>query len=313
MLDLDEWNRLLQQLYDAGEPAIMAAGYRLWGALAIILVVWHGLMAALGRGFSGDALFALIMGLLWPYVMLEAYDSPVAGLSLRTPQIIGGMGDWLVNVLVNDAGDRYWQALQGAMDRWWQSLTGGGPNTGGGGGLTGLLTALVNAVTGGVQLVVQALLTLMVGFLMMASQALGLAHAMWARMALSIAILLGPVFIPWIMVPPLSWLFWGWLKGVVLYSLYAVVAPAAFRVTAEMGILVLNQIAPPPAAGAEVVLPSIGVLLQYFGVALSFGMACWFAMSRSAELCSVIVLGGHAAASGAGMQVARVRQMVRGR
>lgn len=303
MLDLAEWNRLLEELYNAGEPAIMAAGYRLWGALAIILVVWHGLMAALGRGFRGDALFALIMALLWPYVMLEAYDSPVAGLSLRTPQIIGGMGNWLLDVLVNDAEDRYWDALQDAMDRWWQSLTGGG------GGLIGVV---VNAVTGGVQLGVQVVLTLMVGFLMIASQALGLAHAMWAQMALSIAILLGPVFIPWIMVPPLSWLFWGWLKGVLLYSLYSVIAPAAFRVTAEMGILVLNQIAPPPTAGAEVVLPSIGVLLQYFGVALSFGMACWFAMSRSAELCSVIVLGGHAASSGAGMQVARVRQMVRG-
>lgn len=311
MLDLAEWSRLLQELYDAGEPAIMAAGYRLWGALAIILVVWHGLMAALGRGFSGDALFALIMGLLWPYVMLEAYDSPVAGLSLRTPQIIGGMGDWLLDVLVNNAGERYWDALQGAMERWWQSLTGTGPSSGGL-GVIGLMRALVNAVTGGVQLAVQAVLTMMVGFLMMASQALGLAHAMWARMALSITILLGPLFIPWIMVPPLSWLFWGWLKGVLLYSLYSVIAPAAFRVTAEMGILVLNQIAPPPTPGNEAVLPSIGVLLQHFAVALSFGMACWFAMSRAAELCSVIVMGGHAAASGAGMQVARVRQMVRG-
>lgn len=303
MLDLVEWNRLLQELYDAGEPRIMAAGYRLWGALAIILVVWHGLMAALGRGFSGDALFALIMGLLWPYVMLEAYDSPVAGLSLRTPQIIGGMGDWLLEVLVNDAGNRYWLALQAAMDRWWQSVTAGG------GGLIGVV---VNAVTGGVQLAVQVLLTMMVGFLMMASHALGLAHAMWAQMALLIAILLGPLFIPWIMVPPLSWLFWGWLKGVLLYSLYSVIAPAAFRVTAEMGVLVLNQIAPGVGPGNEAVLPSIGVLLQYFAVALSFGMACWFAMSRAAELCSVIVMGGHAAASGAGMQVARVRQVVRG-
>lgn len=311
MLDLAEWNRLLQDLYDAGEPAIMAAGYRLWGALAIILVVWHGLMAALGRGFSGDALFALIMGLLWPYVMLEAYDSPVAGLSLRTPEIIGGMGDWLQGVLASNAGERYWDALQDSMRRWWESLTGTGPSAGGG-GLTGLMRALVNAVTGGVQLAVQAFLTLMIGFLMMLSHALGLAHAMWARMALSIAILLGPVFIPWIMVPPLSWLFWGWLKGVLLYSLYAVIAPAAFRVTAEMGILVLNQIAPPISGTEPAVLPSIGVLLQYFGVALSFGMACWFALSRSAELCSVIVLGGHAAASGATMQVSRVRQMVRG-
>jgi hypothetical protein len=305
MLDLNEWNRLLQELYDAGEPTIMAAGYRLWGALAVILVVWHGLMAALGRGFSGDALFALIMGLLWPYVMLEAYDSPVAGLSLRTPQIIGGMGDWLLDRLANDAGERYWGALQSSMERWWQSLT---PGIGG-----GIIGVVVSAVTGGVQLAVQAALTLMILFLMAVSHALGLAHAMWARMALGIAILLGPVFIPWIMVPPLSWLFWGWVKGVVLYSLYGVIAPAAFRVTAEMGILVLNQIAPPISPASPAVLPSIGLLLQYFGVALSFGVACWFALSRSAELCSVIVLGGHAAASGAGMQVARVRQMVRGR
>ena len=39
--------------------------------------------------------------------------------------------------------------------------------------------------------------------------ALGQAQVLWAQIALSIALLLGPVFIPWIIVPPLSFLFWG--------------------------------------------------------------------------------------------------------
>ena len=40
----------------------------------------------------------------------------------------------------------------------------------------------------------------------------GLAQIVWAQLAISIALLLGPVFIPFLVLPPLSFLFWGWFK-----------------------------------------------------------------------------------------------------
>lgn len=44
--------------------------------------------------------------------------------------------------------------------------------------------------------------------------------------AVAIAVLLGPVFIPFFIVPGLEWLFWGWLKSLIQYAFYPVVANA---------------------------------------------------------------------------------------
>ena len=38
--------------------------------------------------------------------------------------------------------------------------------------------------------------------------------------------LLGPIFVPFFIVPKLDWLFWGWLKSFVQYSFIPVVAIA---------------------------------------------------------------------------------------
>ena len=44
--------------------------------------------------------------------------------------------------------------------------------------------------------------------------------------ATAVCVLLGPVFIPFFIVPQLDWLFWGWFKCFIQYSFYQVVAAA---------------------------------------------------------------------------------------
>ena len=50
------------------------------------------------------------------------------------------------------------------------------------------------------------------------------AQVIWAQIALAILIILGPIFIPFLVFEPLAFLFWGWFKGMLTYSLYAVIA-----------------------------------------------------------------------------------------
>lgn len=54
--------------------------------------------------------------------------------------------------------------------------------------------------------------------------------------ALGIGALLGPLFIPWLLVPRLSWLFWNWLSFMLQYSFYRVVAAALTYVWASATI-----------------------------------------------------------------------------
>jgi type IV secretory pathway VirB6-like protein len=44
--------------------------------------------------------------------------------------------------------------------------------------------------------------------------------------AVGIGSVLGPIFIPWLIVPRLSWLFWNWIQFMLQYSFYRVVASA---------------------------------------------------------------------------------------
>lgn len=44
--------------------------------------------------------------------------------------------------------------------------------------------------------------------------------------ATAVCVLLGPIFIPFFIVPDLDWLFWGWLKCFIQYAFYQVVAAA---------------------------------------------------------------------------------------
>ena len=65
----------------------------------------------------------------------------------------------------------------------------------------------------------------------------------WA--ATGVAVLVGPIFVPFFIVPQLDWLFWGWLKAFIQYAFYQVVAQAFVFV---FGTLLLHFLGlyPPP-------------------------------------------------------------------
>ena len=44
--------------------------------------------------------------------------------------------------------------------------------------------------------------------------------------AQAVLLLVGPVFVPFLVVPKMDWLFWGWFKAFLQYSFYQVVASA---------------------------------------------------------------------------------------
>ena len=53
-----------------------------------------------------------------------------------------------------------------------------------------------------------------------------LAVIAFGLVATGVAVLVGPIFIPFFVVPALDWLFWGWLKALLQYAFYQVIAQA---------------------------------------------------------------------------------------
>ena len=100
--------------------------------------------------------------------------------------------------------------------------------------------SLMTLVTEGVSVFFSSLVALMMGVPLVlglvALFCLTYAQVIWAQVALAIVILLGPVFIPWLLFEPLAFLFWGWFRTLMVYTLYGVVAGAILRVFMGVGM-----------------------------------------------------------------------------
>lgn len=53
--------------------------------------------------------------------------------------------------------------------------------------------------------------------------------------------LLGPLFIPWLIVPRLSWLFWNWIQFMLQYSFFQIVAAALTSIWATVLVGFINN------------------------------------------------------------------------
>ena len=62
------------------------------------------------------------------------------------------------------------------------------------------------------------------------------AQVLWAQVAIAILIFLGPLFIPWLVFEPMSFLFWGWFRSLIVFSLYGALAGAVMRVFMGVGL-----------------------------------------------------------------------------
>ena len=136
----------------------------------------------------------------------------------------------------------------------------------------------------------------------------GLAQIVWAQLAITIAILLGPVFIPFLVLPPLSFLFWGWFKTLLTYSLYSAIAAAVFRVSSQVGVEVLQGLAAP---GPYQTPSGFATLTQNFFMVLLFGVAALLGSLQVGQFASLLLSGSGSVASGAGSRALQGARMAK--
>jgi hypothetical protein len=72
-------------------------------------------------------------------------------------------------------------------------------------------------------------------------QFVAMAVNLFGPVATAVAVLVGPVFIPFFIVPKLDWLFWSWLRFLIQYSFYQVVAAAVTFVMSNLIVYILTQ------------------------------------------------------------------------
>ena len=83
-----------------------------------------------------------------------------------------------------------------------------------------------------------------VTILLAAAQAIAIVVIAYGFIATAVCVLVGPVFVPFFIVPKMEWLFWGWFRCFLQYAFYQVIAAAVVYV---IGNLMLGALRLPPA------------------------------------------------------------------
>ena len=83
------------------------------------------------------------------------------------------------------------------------------------GNILGLLTGGIHAA---ITATIGTVMFLFLVFMLLLLSAVTYAQVIWAQIALAILIILGPIFIPFLVFDPLSFLFWGWFRAMITYS-----------------------------------------------------------------------------------------------
>lgn len=294
-----EWQQAIDQLMATSSVQIAGTGMILWAALAAIMVVWHGTQMALaGRGVDLAGFIEFVFVLVMPWAMLQFYEASVPGLGFTTTQVLTGMGGWVQGVLIDDAGTAFWDGITGFLGTLWESLTAAQDRS--------WWEALTEPLEGAIRVMSAVPVVMIVGVAMLLAYGLGAAQVVWGYFGLSLALLLGPIFIPWLVVPQLSWLFWGWFKTVLQYSFYGAVAAGVFRITAEVGTATLNTIAQAPILTTPT---GLGNLIDILGTCLMFAVASFLASLKIGEFVQLLMSGAGSLSSGLGTRLMQASRL----
>jgi hypothetical protein len=242
----------LTQLMTQHADLFQTMGTNMFRGFAIIMIAWFGIKSALasagqstGPGFHFDNFAALLVTIAFGFGMITYYSQPLPGIGVSFYHLIIDQGLSLSNQLNHSIVQEVWDRLTGL---YWGMETPG-------------LSLALNIME-----VVRYAITVI--FLILA-QAAVFGIIAFGYVAAAIAVLLGPVFIPFFIVPGLDWLFWGWLKSLIQYAFYPVVANAYLYVFGQLLIHFVDS-HPPPYDGAAIAVlffPLVMLLIAFtYGV-----------------------------------------------
>ena len=184
------------------EPEFLRFGYQLFLALATIVIAWRGIHMMFSHEGLGEQMFdfaKLLMFVSFGYAFITFYEAPLPGIGVSFSNLITDQAHYFQRILEARAFDNIYRHLDELAEHFVQ------PDA---------WSILAN------------LMYWVVLLLIAVAKAISLAVIAFGLIASAVCGLLGPIFVPFFIVPKLDWLFWGWLKSFVQYSFIPVVAIA---------------------------------------------------------------------------------------
>lgn len=238
-----------------------AMGQNLFRAFATILVVWYGVKSALSAAggehpFHFDNFAGLLLTVSFGFAMVNYYSVPIPGIGASFHNLITDEAQFLSS-RIDQA--QLQTVVQGVADF---ELRLDSPAWG-----DFLGTAVYVIVI----------------ILLAAAQAVVIVVIAYGFIATAVCVLVGPIFVPFFIVPKMEWLFWGWFRCFIQYAFYQVIAAAVVYV---IGNLILGALRLPPAGTLSTVQ-----LIAWFPVLFITFLASIYALLKIPSLTNHIFSG----------------------
>jgi TrbL/VirB6 plasmid conjugal transfer protein len=197
-----------------------AMGQNLFRMFATILIAWYGIKSALSAAsgkhtFPFDNFASLLLTVAFGFAMVNYYSTPIPGIGVSFHNLITDEAQLLANKINQTE-------LQTIVDR------------------IGDFEARIDAP--GVTDMLGMAIYVIVIILLAAAQAISIVVIAYGFIATAVCVLVGPVFVPFFIVPKLEWLFWGWFRCFLQYAFYEVIAAAVVYIIGNLivGVLTLQ-------------------------------------------------------------------------
>ena len=208
------------------EPEFLRFGYSLFLSFATILIAWQGVKMMFSHDSLGDSMFEfakLLMLISFGYSFIAFYEAPLPGIGVSFSNLITDQTAYFQSVLEARAFDNIYRHFDDLSEHFLQ------PDA---------WSILANLIYWTMLLLIAL------------AKGLSLAVIAFGLIASAVCGLLGPIFVPFFIVPKLEWLFWGWLKAFIQYSFVPVVA-IAFLMIFEQFVYRYVTTLPPTITSAE--------------------------------------------------------------
>jgi hypothetical protein len=218
-----------------------AIGQNLFRSFATILVVWYGVKSALssagGRHFLHfDNFASLLLTISFGFGMVNYYSAPIPGVGTSFHNLVTDESQFLANKINQTE-------LQIVEER--------------------IADFEIRMDSPGIADVLGTVIYVVIIILLAAAQAIAIVVIAFGFIATAVCVLVGPVFIPFFIVPKLEWLFWGWLRCFIQYAFYQVIAAAVVYVIANL-ILGIMDLQPKGTISTVQLLEAFPVLFITF-------------------------------------------------
>jgi hypothetical protein len=188
------------------EPEFLRIGHTIFVGFATVLIAWHGIKMMLSRDGLGDNMFGfakLLLVISFGYSFIAFYEAPLPGIGVSFSNLITDQAHTFANILDARSLEMTFEHLDDLWNHFVQ------PDT---------WSILANLIYWLLLIVVTV------------AKVISLAVVAFALIASAVCALVGPIFVPFFIVPKMDWLFWSWFKAFIQYSFVPVIAFAFLMV-----------------------------------------------------------------------------------